>query len=182
MTSVVRPAHVADAGRLASILVDCVDGGASVGFLLPLDERRATAFWRSMLTEAARGERLVLVAEDATRGQVVGTVSVSLAMPENQPHRAEITKMLVRRDARRRGIGEHLMRAAEAEAAARGKTVLVLDTASADAERLYRRLGWHRVGTIPRYALGPGGGYVDTVLYFKELPGSNERHERSGSA
>jgi GNAT superfamily N-acetyltransferase len=170
VTTVVRAAaDPGDLTGLSSILVDCVDGGASVGFMAPLDDGRAALFWRGALAEAARGDRVVLVAEDAVSGQAIGTVSVSLAAPENQPHRGEITKMLVRRDARRRGTGEHLMRAAEEAARIHGKTLLVLDTASADAERLYQRLGWSRVGTIPDYALGPHGGLVDTVVFYKVL-------------
>jgi ribosomal protein S18 acetylase RimI-like enzyme len=169
----------ADVHALAEILVDCVEGGASVGFMLPLTRGRAAAFWHGMLIDAARGERLVLVAEEET-GRAVGTVTLALVAPENQPHRAEITKMLVRRDARHRGTGERLMRAAEAVAASRGKTLLVLDTASADAERLYERLSWQRVGTIPNYALGPGGGLVDTVVFYKELRSDTRRDGRQG--
>ncbi|HXM54665.1 MAG TPA: GNAT family N-acetyltransferase [Candidatus Dormibacteraeota bacterium] len=160
-----------DAGALAGVLVDCVEGGASVGFMLPLGPERAEAFWTGMLASAARGERIVLVAEDADTRAVVGTVQVILQAPENQPHRGEIAKMLVHRRARRRGVGEALMRAAEAVAVEAGKTLLVLDTASSEAERLYERLGWQRVGTIPRYALWPDGGFVHTIVYYKELGG-----------
>jgi ribosomal protein S18 acetylase RimI-like enzyme len=158
-------------GQLADVLIDCVEGGASVGFMLPLTLERAEAFWAGMLAGATRGERIVLVAEERDTGAVVGTVQVILRAPENQPHRGEIAKMLVHRRARRHGIGEALMRAAEAAAVEEGKTLLVLDTASADAERLYERLGWQRVGVIPRYALWPGGGYVHTIVYYKELGG-----------
>src|SRR5262249_28084416 len=143
------------ARALAGVLVDCVEGGASVGFMLPLDAERAEAFWARMLEGSARGERIVFVAEERDTGAVVGTVQVILAAPETQPHRGEIAKMLVHRRARRRGVGEALMRAAEAAALEAGKTLLVLDTASDDAERLYGRLGWQRVGVIPNYALWP---------------------------
>jgi ribosomal protein S18 acetylase RimI-like enzyme len=160
-------AGLADA--LANVLVDCVDGGASVGFMSPLTRGRATAFWSDVLLSAARGERIVFVAEEPETGAVVGTVQVLLAAPENQPHRGEIAKMLVHRRARRRGVGEALMRAAETAAADAGKTLLVLDTASADADRLYVRLGWQRVGVIPDYALWPDGGFVDTTVYYKDL-------------
>jgi len=170
VTVVVRPAtDPADVDGLAEILVDCVAGGASVGFMLPLDRRRAAAFWQGMLAEAARGERVVLVAVDQATGGALGTVSVTLVAPENQPHRGEITKMLVRRHARRQGTGERLMRTAEAVAVSCGKTLLVLDTASDDAERLYERLSWQRVGRIPNFALGPEGGFVDTVVFYKQL-------------
>src|SRR5205085_12529847 len=136
-------------GGLATVLMDCVEGGASVGFMLPLDRERAEGFWARMLDDSARGERILLVAEERETGAVIGTVQVILAAPENQPHRGEIAKMLVHRRARRRGVGEALMRAAEAAAREAGKTLLVLDTASPDAERLYDRLGWRRVGLIP---------------------------------
>jgi GNAT superfamily N-acetyltransferase len=159
----------ADVAALADVLVDCVVGGASVGFMRPFDRARAEAFWQETMASAARGERIVLVADDRGRDSVVGTVQVILAAPENQPHRGEITKMLVHRRARRRGVGEALMRAAEAAAVDAGKTLLVLDTASAEAERLYRRLAWQPVGVIPDYALWPDGGFVDTAVFYKAL-------------
>ena len=156
------------AAALADVLVDCVEGGASVSFMLPLSRDRAARFWNDVLDSAGRGERIVLVAEDDD-GTVVGTVQVILSGPENQPHRGEVAKMLVHRRGRRRGVGEALMRAAEAEARRSGKTLLVLDTASAVAERLYTRLGWQRVGVIPGYALWPEGGPVDTTILYKQL-------------
>jgi ribosomal protein S18 acetylase RimI-like enzyme len=156
---------------LAEVLIDCVVGGASVSFMLPLEPERAEAFWESTLDSTTRGERIVLVAEDQDTGAVVGTVQVVLAAPENQPHRGEIAKMLVHRRARRRGLGEALMRAAETAAFEAGKTLLVLDTSSADAERLYDRLGWQRVGVIPDYALWPHGGFVATTIFYKSLTG-----------
>jgi GNAT superfamily N-acetyltransferase len=166
----VRRAQVGDgdARRLAEVLVDCVEGGASLGFMHPLGLDRAEEFWQQTLESSRRGERLILIAEDES-GDVVGTVQVLLALPENQPHRGEIAKMLVARRARRRGVGEVLLRAAEREALGAGKTLLVLDTASEDAERLYHRLGWQRVGAIPRYALLPDGGFIGTVVFYKDL-------------
>ena len=158
-----------DVRGLADVLVDCVEGGASVSFMLPLERERAEAFWVDMLESASRGERIVLVAQADESGAVVGTVQVILTAPENQPHRGEIAKMLVPRHARRRGLGAALMQAAEAAALEAGKTLLVLDTASADAERLYHRLGWTRVGMIPGYALWPDGGLVDTTVFYKQL-------------
>ena len=100
---------------------------------------------------------------------VVGTALLLFGLPENQPHRADLSKLLVHRRARRQGLGATLMRAAEATARACGKTLLVLDTASADAERLYERLGWVRVGVIPGYALLPRGGLCDTTVFYRDL-------------
>lgn len=170
----VRPAEPSEAAAraLADVLLDCVEGGASVGFMLPFERGRAEAFWMSALESAARGERVVFLAEEHDTGTVVGTVQVILTAPENQPHRGEIAKMLVHRRARRRGVGEALMRAAEAAALDAGKTLLVLDTASDAAERLYARLGWQRVGVIPGYALWPEGGRVDTIIFYKILGGA----------
>ena len=117
----------------------------------------------------ASHDRALLVAEDAADG-IVGTVQVVFAQPENQPHRADIAKMLVHRRARRRGIGAMLMEQAEATARAAGKTVLVLDTATgSDAERLYQRLGWQRVGVVPDYALWPDGRLCATTYYYKAV-------------
>lgn len=159
--------HEADAQALAGLLIDCVDGGASVSFMHPLTHERALAFWQRVGESAARGERVLLAAED--EHGLVGTVQVILDQPENQPHRADVAKMLVHRRARRRGIGEALMRAAEQTASGAGKTLLVLDTASADAERLYARLGWQRCGVIPGYALLPQGGLCDTTYFYRQL-------------
>ena len=153
------------------MLIDCVEGGASVGFMLPIEPERAEAFWVGALDSASRGERIVLVAEENETGAVVGTVQVVLGAPENQPHRGEVSKMLVHRRSRRQGLAEALMVAAEAAALEAGKTLLVLDTASAEAERLYDRLGWQRVGVIPDYALWPVGGFVDTTIFYKVLTG-----------
>jgi len=153
---------------LTDILLDCVDGGASVSFMAPLSRDKALAFWRGVLASAALGERVVLVVRDAA-GQWSGTVQVVLAQPENQPHRGDVSKMLVHRRARRRGLGQALMQAAEAQALAAGKTLLVLDTASDDAERLYSRAGWIECGRIPGYALLPTGEPCATTLFYKQL-------------
>jgi ribosomal protein S18 acetylase RimI-like enzyme len=171
----IRQARSDDSSALADVLVDCVEGGASVGFMLPFDHERAKAFWVNALDGAARDERIVLVAEVEPAGTVVGMVQVVLTAPENQPHRGEISKMLVHRGARRRGVAEALMRSAETAAIEAGKTLLVLDTASDSAERLYERLGWQRVGVIPNYALWPSGAPVDTVIFYKELTTLNSR-------
>jgi GNAT superfamily N-acetyltransferase len=152
---------------LSDVLIDCVEGGASVSFMLPMTRDKAEAFWRNAAASVARGERFVLAAEDATG--IVGTVQVILAQPENQPHRGDLAKMLVHRRARRQGIGGALLSAAERHARSLGKTLLVLDTASDDAERLYARQGWQRCGQIPDYALFPDGRPCATTIYFKFL-------------
>src|SRR4051812_28774492 len=150
---------------LADILLDCVAGGASVGFMHPFSREKSILFWQSALASAGRGERIVLVAEETSSESVVGTVQVVLDLPENQPHRADVAKMQVHRRARRRGVGEMLIRAAESAAREAGKTLLVLDTVTgSDAERLYTRLGWKRCGVIPGYALWPQGGLCSTTV------------------
>ena len=155
---------------LADVLMDCVEGGASIGFMLPLQRERAVAFWQDALAAVGRGERILLVAEDVATGAVVGTVQLLIAMPENQPHRADLAKMQVHRRARGRGLGAALVRAAEAAAREAGRTLLVLDTVTGgDAERLYVRLGWQRCGEIPGYALWPQGGLCATTVYYREL-------------
>lgn len=150
----------ADLADLIALLIDCAEGGASVGFMLPLPE----ALWRRKTALAASGDHGLLVARDAG-GKIIGTVQVVLAQPENQPHRGDIIKLLVHRGARRLGVGEALMRAAQA-----GKTLLVLDTATGSAaERLYTRLGWRSAGVIPDYALYPDGRLTATTVYFLQL-------------
>jgi GNAT superfamily N-acetyltransferase len=137
----------------------------------PLTRDRAVAFWRMVAQGVAAGRCALLVAEDAEG--LCGTVQLVLEQPENQPHRADLAKMLVHRRARRRGLGAALLRAAEDTARECGKTLLVLDTVtSGDAERLYRRLGWRRVGVIPGYALMPRGGLCDTTYFYRDLGGS----------
>lgn len=154
-------------GQLATVLTDCVDGGASVSFMHPLAHERAVSFWRGIAVGIAAGERALLVAEDATG--ICGTVHLVLNQPENQPHRAELSKMLVHRRARCQGVGAALLQAAEDTARACEKSLLVLDTASDEAERLYERQGWTRVGVIPGYALLPQGGLCATTLYYRNL-------------
>ena len=155
--------------QLSAVLIDCVEGGASVSFMHPLSQDRADAFWREVGASAARAERTLLVAHDGD-GTIVGTVQVVPAAPENQPHRADVCKMLVHRRARRQGVGAALMTAAEQSAREAGRTLLVLDTVSGrEGERLYRRLGWQPCGTITDYALLPTGGLCDTTVLFKRL-------------
>jgi GNAT superfamily N-acetyltransferase len=153
---------------LASVLVDCVAGGASVSYLAPFSHEEARGAFEVVAAEVEQGRRLLLAA--FAGGDLVGTVQVILALPPNQRHRAEIAKLLVHRSARRRGIAQLLMERAEAEARAEGKTLLVLDTVTGDpAERLYERLGWTRVGVIPGYALYPDGRPCDTTVFWKSL-------------
>jgi GNAT superfamily N-acetyltransferase len=152
---------------LAELLIDCVDGGASVSFMHPLSPAKAWDFWGRVAAEVSQGRRALLVAEDA-RG-IAGTVQLILDQPENQPHRADLSKMLVHRRARRRGLGAALLQAAENLARECGKSLLVLDTASGDAERLYARLGWQRSGVIPGYALWPRGGLCDTTVFYRAI-------------
>ncbi len=153
---------------LSDVLIDCVEGGASVSFMLPIDRATAVEFWRGVAAGVERRERILVAAENAA-GQIVGTVQLIFAAAENQPHRADVAKMLVHRRARRRGIGAALLEAAEGAAVRAGKTLLVLDTASGDAERLYAKLGWRRCGVIPGYALLPGGGLCDTTFFYRTL-------------
>lgn len=153
---------------LAAVLADCVAGGASVSYMAPFRHEDARAAFEAVAAEVEEGRRLVLAA--FANGDLVGTVQVILALPPNQPHRGEIAKLLVHRTARRRGIARRLMEGAEAEARAEGKSLLVLDTVTGDdAERLYERLGWTRVGVIPGYALYPDGRPCDTTVFWKSL-------------
>ena len=154
--------------ELASVLIDCVEGGASVGFMLPLDRAAAVAFWTSVADGVASGARALLVAEDAQG--LCGTAQLILALPPNQPHRADVSKVLVHRRARRLGVGAALMRAAESTARELGRDLLVLDAVTGgDAQRLYERLGWVRVGDIPRFALMPTGEFCSTTYYHRDL-------------
>ena len=154
--------------QLADVLMDCVDGGASVSFMSPLTPARATAFWRRVADDVAAEKRALLVAEDVHG--ICGTVQLIFDLPENQPHRADLAKMLVHRRARRSGLGAALMQAAEDAARKCGKTLLVLAAVTGgDAARLYERLGWTRVGDIPGYALFPEGGLCSTTVYFRNL-------------
>ena len=154
---------------LADVLIDCVEGGASVSFMLPISRATAVGFWTRVAHGVARNERILLVAEDAG-GKVVGTVQVIVDQPENQPHRADVAKMLVARRARRQGVAQRLMAAADEAARNAGKSVLVLDTVTGgDAERLYARAGWQRVGVVPNYALMPDGTLCGTTFFHKQL-------------
>jgi GNAT superfamily N-acetyltransferase len=154
---------------LSEVLIDCVEGGASVSFMLPFSRAKAEEFWCGLSESVARGERLVYVAENDA-GTIVGTVTVILKLPENQPHRADVAKMLVHRSARRMGLGAALLAAAERGAIGAGKTLLVLDTVSdSDGHRLYAGQGWTRCGEIPDYALWPDGRPCAATIFFKSL-------------
>lgn len=154
--------------QLADVLIDCVEGGASVSFMLPLSRESALAFWQRVARDVTTGARALLVAEDAHG--ICGTVQLEFDLPENQPHRGDLAKMLVHHRVRRQGLGEALMRAAEDAARESGKTLLVLDAVTGgDAERLYERLGWQRVGVIPDYALMPDGAPCDTTVFYRDL-------------
>ncbi|EJZ22049.1 acetyltransferase [Rhizobium sp. Pop5] len=153
---------------LCEVLADCVNGGASVGFMQPYAPADAESYWRGVAEAVADGATLLLVAEMEDR--IVGTVQVGAAQMPNQPHRGDLKKLLVHRSARGHGLARLLMAMAEKEAARRGKTILVLDTATgSEAEAIYPRLGWERVGVIPDYALWPEGGLCATTFFYKRV-------------
>ncbi|CAL9356725.1 Acetyltransferase [Streptomyces sp. enrichment culture] len=159
---------LAEAEELAALLVDTVDGGASVGFLAPLDTADAVAWWRERAGAVAAGRLAVWVAHDGHRP--AGTVGLALPDKPNSRHRAEVVKLMVRRDARGRGLGRGLLATAEAAAGACGVTLLHLDTETGSpAERLYRSAGWTRAGVIPDYAADPHGVLRPTTLYYKHV-------------
>ncbi|MGV1837491.1 GNAT family N-acetyltransferase [Rhizobium rhizogenes] len=154
--------------ELCEVLADCVNGGASVGFMQPYGPDDAAPYWRGVADSVEAGATLLLVA--VIEGKVVGTVQIGAAQMPNQPHRGDLKKLLVHRSARSKGLARLLMEAAEREAAKHGKTLLVLDTATgSDAEAIYPRLGWERAGVIPDYALWPQGGFCDTTLFYKRI-------------
>jgi len=153
--------------QLADVLADCVNGGASVNFMLPYSSVDAAKFFHKVISSITRGETILLAAR--VDGRIVGTVQLGMDTPPNQPHRGEIKKLLVHRSARGKGVGAALMARIEAIAKEKGRTLLILDTASDDARRLYERGGWLRLGNIPDYALWPAGGFCDTTIYWKKL-------------
>lgn len=164
-----KDATASDVKGLARLLVDAIDSGAGVSFLAGLTEEQAESWWRSIL--ASSPERaILLVARDAEG--LVGTVQLQPAWAPNQPHRADVAKLIVHRRARRQGIARALMLALERAASSAGFTLLLLDTCKGyDAERLYTSLGWVRVGEVPGFALNPDGSLCDTVFFFKTLGG-----------
>ncbi len=153
---------------LAAVLADCVSGGASVGYLHPFSHADARAVYEVYVRDAEQGRRIILGA--FLDGALVGTAQLVLGLPPNQPHRADVARVLVHRSARRRGIAQRLMEQLEDEARAEGKTLLVLDAVTGgDAARLYERSGWNTVGVIPNYALYPDGRLCDTTVFWKSL-------------
>lgn len=153
--------------QLTDILASCVNGGASVSFMQPFAPTTGERFWQRMAQSVAAGERIVLAAENE-RGQIVGTVQLILDQPENQPHRADVAKLLVHQNARRQGIAGLLMRGLESIALQHGKTLLVLDTTSGSgAESFYQQCGWQKAGEIPCFALMPNGEMAGTSLFYK---------------
>ena len=154
--------------QLASVLADCVEGGASVSFMAPFSHEQGLAFFRKVANSVVAGDTVLLVAK--LDGKIVGTVQLGLDTPPNQPHRADVKKMLVHRSARGHGVGAALMAQVEAEARRRGRWLLVLDTVPGDnGYRLYRRAGWTESGIIPDYAMFPDGRLCDTALFWKRL-------------
>ena len=153
---------------LAGVLLDCVQGGASVSFMASLSRAEAESYFQGAVEDVRLGRRILLAA--FLDCELVGTVQIVTALPPNQPHRADVAKLLVRRSARRQGVANQLMQCVEEVSRRAGKTLLVLDTATGDpAEALYTRRGWTRVGVIPRYALYPDGRWCDTTIFWKEL-------------
>ena len=154
--------------QLAAVLVDCVEGGASVSFMSPFSQAQALAFFRKIASSVTSGDTLLLVAK--LGGRIVGTVQLGLDTPPNQPHRADVRKMLVHRSARRFGIGAALMARIEDEARRLGRWLLVLDTVPGESGyRVYKRAGWIECGVIPDYAMFPDGRLCDTTLFWKRL-------------
>ncbi len=170
--AVLEPARLSAAlPALVDILRDAVDGGASVNFLPPFGRAAAEAYWEKAIAQAMAGERLIL--GGSVDGALLGTVQLAFAPQPNQPHRADVQKLLVHRRARRRGLGAALMAAVETEAARRGRRLLTLDTRQGDAgEALYRRFGYVELGVIPRYAVDGRGGSDACVFFWKEIAGA----------
>jgi GNAT superfamily N-acetyltransferase len=162
------PAARAAIPDLCEIISDCINGGASLGFMLPFEPKDAAAYWQEIVAQVEAGGVILCLAE--REGKVVGTVQVGLASKPNQPHRGDLMKLLVHRSARGLGLSRRLMDEVEAEAVRRGRSLLVLDTATgSEAEAIYPRYGWERVGVIPDYALWPQGGFCATTLFYKRV-------------
>jgi GNAT superfamily N-acetyltransferase len=172
MTATIRVLDAAGARAaipdLCEVLSDCINGGASLGFMLPFASGDAVGYWGEIADAVEKGGIILGVAE--VDGKVVGTVQIGLASKPNQPHRGDLMKLLVHRSARGLGLSRKLTEAVEKEAAGRGRTLLVLDTATgSEAEAIYPRLGWERVGVIPDYAMWPQGGFCGTTLFYKRI-------------
>jgi ribosomal protein S18 acetylase RimI-like enzyme len=153
---------------LSHVLMASVEAGASVSFMLPLSLEKAQVYWQGVAAKVATGSQLLFIAENE-QDEIIGTVQIALDLPENQPHRADLCKMLVHPQARRQGIAAQLLAAAEQGAKQQGRSLLVLDTANDEAARVYERAAWQKVGTIPDYALWPAGGLCATTIYYKVI-------------
>jgi GNAT superfamily N-acetyltransferase len=168
ITSLEAPVAESALGQLADVLVDCVEGGASVSFISPFSHQQALTFFRKVAGSVASGDTVLLAARLGDR--IVGTVQLGLDTPPNQPHRADIKKLLVHRSVRGHGVGAALMAQAEEEARRRGRWLLVLDTVPGEnGHRLYLRAGWTQTGLVPNYALFPDGRLCDTAIMWKRL-------------
>ena len=168
IVSLRAPIADSELAQLAEVLVDCVEGGASVSFMAPFGHDSALAFFRKVAASVACGDTVLLAAK--LDGKIIGTVQLGLDTPPNQPHRADVKKMLVHRSARGHGIGTALMAEVEAEARRHGRWLLVLDTVPGDnGHRLYKRAGWTETGLVPDYAMFPDGRLCDTAIMWKRL-------------
>jgi GNAT superfamily N-acetyltransferase len=168
IVALAAPVEDAALDQLADVLVDCVEGGASVSFMSPFSREQALGFFRKVAGAVAAGHTVLLAAK--LNGRIVGTVQLGLDTPPNQPHRADIKKMLVHRAARGRGIGALLMAEVEEEARRHRRWLLVLDTVPGEnGHRLYLRAGWTQTGIVPDYALFPDGRPCDTAIMWKRL-------------
>jgi GNAT superfamily N-acetyltransferase len=168
ITSLEAPVADGPLHQLADVLVDCVEGGASVSFMSPFSHQQALAFFGNVVSSVASGDAVLLAARLDRR--IVGTVQLALDTPPNQPHRADIKKLLVHRSFRGHGVGAALMAEVEEEARRRGRWLLVLDTVPGEnGHRLYLRAGWTQTGLVPNYALFPDGRLCDTAIMWKRL-------------
>ena len=165
LTEALSPRQAED---LSALLIDAVEGGASLGFLKPLEIERAQAYWEKVAHAVEAGDKALLVAE--IEGAILGTVQVVLDMPQNQPHRGEISKMIVHTKVRQLGLGMRLLEAAEDRARLAGKSLLVLDTQTGSAaEHLYRKAGYSPLPPLPDYALTPDGDLAPTTIFWKRI-------------
>lgn len=154
----------------SQLLTACVQAGASIGFMAPFGLEKAEAFWAGIADKVDAGDRLIWTARDESTGALLGTVQLIIGLPDNQPHRGDVAKLMVSPDARRRGVARQLMLALEDEARARGLRTLVLDTVTGSpADALYRQLGWIEVGPVPDYALFPDGTPCSTTFFYRAL-------------
>lgn len=173
MTRVAKLAASDVSSQLADfshLLIDCVQAGASIGFMDSLNDRAARAFWSGIADKVDADERSIWAARDTASGTLLGTVQLITGLPDNQPHRGDVAKLMVSPDARRRGVADALMAALESHARETGLRTLVLDTVTGSpAEALYRKRGWVEVGPVPDYALFPDGSPCSTTFFYKAL-------------